>query len=162
MAQFVTATQVIANAFTNTNTDTNLIKTTTIEQTQLKHLKPVLTEDLYDLIVTENNATNLSASNTTIFNTYIVPAMYWFVKYDVLVDMQYRSNSKGVNSAFGEFSSTGTNNDLSAVMMSSFMTGLKILERMTVYIEDNSTSYATYTSSENVLNSVSIRGGIIY
>jgi hypothetical protein len=58
--QFVTAQQVINNTFTNTNTDTNLIKTTTIEQTQIKHLKPVLTKDLYDLIVTENNASSLS------------------------------------------------------------------------------------------------------
>jgi len=162
MAQFVTAQQVITNAFTNTKTDTNLIKTTTIEQTQLKHLKPVLTEDLYDLIVTENNASSLSAVNQTLFDTYIVPAMYWFVKYDVILDSHLKSNSKGVNRSFGDFNEQGTNNDLSHVMTSAFMTGLRILERMTEYIEDNDTDYPTYTSSENVLNDVNIRGGIIY
>jgi len=162
MAQFVTAQQVISNAFTNTNTDTNLIKTTTIEQTQLKHLKPVLTEDLYDLIVTENNASSLSAANQTIFDTYIVPAMYWFVKYDVILDAHLKSNSKGINRSFGDFSEQGDNTDISHVMTSAFMTGLKILERMTEYIEDNESSYSTYESGKNVLNDVSLRGGIIY
>ena len=162
MAQFVTAQQVITNAFTNTKTDTNLIKTTTIEQTQLKHLKPVLTEDLYDLIVTENNASSLSAANQTIFDTYIVPAMYLFVKYDVLVDTHYKSNSKGINRSFGDFSEQGSNNEISYVMQSAFSTGVKILERMTEYIEDNDSLYPTYESGKNVLNDVSHRGGIIY
>jgi len=47
-------------------------------------------------------------------------------------------------------------------MNAAFMTGIKILERMTTYIEDNSTSYSTYNSGENVLNEVSIRANIIY
>jgi hypothetical protein len=162
MAQFVTAQQVIENSFTNTKTDTNLIKTTTIEQTQLNHLKPVLTEDLYDLIVTENNASSLSAANQTLFDTYIVPAMYWFVKYDVLIDMHNKSTSLGVQRNFGEFNTTADNNDVAAVMMTAFMRGVRILERMTKYIEDNSSDYSTYSSGENVLNDVTIRGGIIY
>lgn len=162
MAQFVTAQQVITNVFSSIKTDVNLIKTTTIEQTQLKHIRPVLTEDLYDLIVSENNASSLSAVNQTIFDTYIVPAMYWFVKYDVLIDVQYKSNSKGVNKGFGDFSSQGNNDELSYVMHSAFATGIKILERMTKYIEDNDTDYPTYNSGNNVLNDVKIRGGIIY
>jgi hypothetical protein len=135
MAQFITAAQVIANAFTNTNTDTNLIKTTQIEQTQLNHIKPILTEDLYDLIVTENNASSLSAVNQTIFDTYIVPAMYWFTKYDVLLDATVKSNSKGVTRAFGDFASD--------------------------YIVDNNTDYPTYDSDKNPLNDTTIRNGII-
>ena len=162
MAQFVTAQQVINNTFSSIKTDVNLIKITNIEQTQLKHIKPVLTEDLYDLIVSENNASSLSAVNQTIFDTYIVPSMYWFVKYDVLIDVQYKSNSKGVNQGFGEFSSQGNNNELSYEMHSAFANGLKILERMTKHIEDNNTDYPTYNSGNNVLNDVKIRGGIIY
>jgi hypothetical protein len=55
-----------------------------------------------------------------------------------------------------------SNDELSYVMNAAFMTGIKILERMTTYIEDNSTSYSTYNSGENVLNEVSIRANIIY
>jgi hypothetical protein len=155
MAQFVTAQQVIDNSFSSTNTDPNFIKTTSIEQTQLKHIKPVLTEDLYDLIVTENNASSLSAVNQTIFDNYIVPAMYWFVKHDVILDIAIKSNSKGVNRSFGNFSEQGTNTDVSHTMEVA-------LERMTEYIQDNETDYPTYNRGENVLNDVSYRGGIIY
>jgi hypothetical protein len=162
MAQFVTAQQVIDNSFSSTNTDPNFIKTTSIEQTQLKHIKPVLTEDLYDLIVTENNASSLSAVNQTIFDTYIVPAMYWFVKHDVILDIAIKSNSKGVNRSFGNFSEQGTNTDVSHTMEVAFANGVKILERMTEYIQDNETDYPTYNRGENVLNDVSYRGGIIY
>jgi hypothetical protein len=88
--------------------------------------------------------------------------MYWFVKYDALVDAHYKSNSKGVNRSFGDFSTSGDSGELSAVMNSAFMTGIKILERMTTYIEDNSSDYSTYNAGENVLNKVSIRAGIIY
>jgi len=161
MAQFVTAQEVIDNAFTNTKTDTNLIKTTQIEQTQLNHIKPILTEDLYDLIVTENNASSLSAVNQTIFDTYIVPSMYWFVKYDVLLDTTVKSNSKGVTRAFGDFANGADNNDLGYVMQQALEKGVRIMERMTHYIEDNSSSYPTYDSGSNPLNETTIRNGII-
>jgi hypothetical protein len=162
MAQFVTAQQVISNAFTNIKTDPNLVKANSIEHTQIKHLKPILTKDLYDLIVAENNTSSLSTANQTIFDNYIVPAMYWFVKYDVLLDAHLKSNSKGVNRSFGDFNDQGTNDDLSHVMTHAFMNGLRYMERMTEYIQDNDTDYSTYNRGENVLNEVSIRGGIIY
>jgi hypothetical protein len=162
MANFTTASAVITATFTNINTDTNLVKSETIAESQIKHLKPVLTEDLYDLIVTENNASSLSAANQTIFDNYIVPALKWFVKYDVMLDTTLKSNSKGVNRAFGDFSAQGDNTDMSHVMTTAFMNGLRIMERMTEYIEDNSDDYSTYNSGENVLNDVSFRGGIIY
>lgn len=161
MGQFVTAQQVIDNAFTNTKTDTNLIKTTQIEQTQLNHIKPILTEDLYDLIVTENNASSLSAVNQTIFDTYIVPAMYWFTKYDVLLDATVKSNSKGVTRAFGDFASNADNSDLSFVMQQALEKGVRIMENMTDYIVDNNTDYPTYDSDKNPLNDTTIRNGII-
>ena len=47
-------------------------------------------------------------------------------------------------------------------MTTAFNTAIKIMERMTEYIEDNDTDYPTYNSGDNVLNSVTIRGGIIY
>ena len=116
---------------------------------------------MYDLIVTENNASSLSAVNQTIFDTYIVPSMYWFVKYDVLLDTTVKSNSKGVTRAFGDFANGADNNDLGYVMQQALEKGVRIMERMTDYIEDNSSSYPTYDSGSNPLNETTIRNGII-
>jgi hypothetical protein len=160
--QFVTSQEVINNSFTQSNTDPNFIKDELINQTQLKHIKPVLGEDLYDLIVSENNASSLSAANQYIFDNYIVKAMWWFVKYDVITDIQYRTGSKGVTVPSSVGAATQVENAVGNTMTTAFNTAIKIMERMTEYIEDNDTDYPTYNSGDNVLNSVTIRGGIIY
>ena len=162
MPQFVTSQEVINNSFTQINTDPNLIKEELIEQTQLKHIKPVLGKDLYELIVSENNASSLSTANQYLFDNYIVKAMWWFVKYDSITDIQYKTGSKGVTVPSSLGAAETTENTVSNVMTNAFNTAIKIMERMTEYIEDNDTDYPTYNSGDNVLNSVTIRGGIIY
>ena len=159
---FVTSQQVISNVFTNTNTDTNLIKSVSIQQTQLNHLKPVLTEELYNLIESENDATNLSAVNQLLFDNYVVPAMYYFVKYDCMINIAVKSNSKGLNRGTGNFSQPSDNTDLGNVMASAFNEGLKILKNMTQYLQDNEDLYPTYERTQNVMNDVNNIGGIIY
>jgi hypothetical protein len=87
--------------------------------------------------------------------------MYWFVKYDVLLDATVKSNSKGVTRAFGDFASSGDNSDLSFVMQQALEKGIRIMENMTDYIVDNNTDYPTYDSDKNPLNDTTVRNGII-
>lgn len=56
MARLITASEVISKSFTNSNTDTALIKDSFIDIAQYNHLKPVIGEDLYNLIISEKNA----------------------------------------------------------------------------------------------------------
>lgn len=56
MANLITATEVISKAFTNSNTDTSLIKDSFIDIAMYNHLRPVIGEDLYNLIISEKNA----------------------------------------------------------------------------------------------------------
>ena len=56
MANLITASEVISTAFTNTNTDTALIKDSFIEIAQYNHLRPVIGEDLYNKIISEKTA----------------------------------------------------------------------------------------------------------
>ena len=56
MGKLITASEVISKAFTNSNTDTALIKDSFIDIAQYNHLRPVIGEDLYNLIVSEKNA----------------------------------------------------------------------------------------------------------
>ena len=53
MANLITASEVISKAFTNSNTDTALIKDSFIEIAQYNHLRPAIGEDLYNLIISE-------------------------------------------------------------------------------------------------------------
>ena len=68
MANLITASEVISKAFTNSNTDTALIKDSFIDIAMYNHLRPVIGEDLYNLIVSEKNANvvwSLTAACTT-------------------------------------------------------------------------------------------------
>ena len=56
MANLITASEVISKAFTNSNTDTALIKDSFIEIAQYNHLRPVLGEDLYNKLMSEKSA----------------------------------------------------------------------------------------------------------
>jgi hypothetical protein len=56
MAKLITASEVISKAFTNANTDTALIKDSFIDIAMYNHLRPVIGEDLYNLIISEKNA----------------------------------------------------------------------------------------------------------
>ena len=56
MANLITASEVISIAFTNSNTDTSLIKDSFIEIAQYNHLRPVIGEDLYNKIISEKTA----------------------------------------------------------------------------------------------------------
>ncbi len=56
MANLITASEVISKAFTNSNTDTALIKDSFIEIAQYNHLRPAIGEDLYNLIISEKSA----------------------------------------------------------------------------------------------------------
>ena len=63
MANLITASEVISKAFTNSNTDTSLIKDSFIEIAQYNHLRPVIGEDLYNKIISEK-ATGEEDSDT--------------------------------------------------------------------------------------------------
>lgn len=159
---FVTAENVIINVFTNRNTDPSLIKDITIQESQLEHIKPVLTKELYELIETENNATNLSGVNQILFDTYVVPAMYYFVKYEGITDITIKSNSKGLNRGTGNYSKPADGPEIAQVLNDSFDNGMQILKRMTEFLNDNESDYPTYDRPSNPLNEVSYLGGIIY
>jgi hypothetical protein len=161
MAQFVTAQQVIDNAFTQLNTDPSLIRDQLIEQSQLKHIRPILGEDLYDLIVAQNNASSLTVANQYIFDNYIQKSLWWFVKYDVIADIQYKTGSKGITIPSSLGAAATTENAVTNVMIASLNTAISILERMTEYIEENLSDYPTYNSGDNPLNDTTIRNGII-
>lgn len=72
MANLITASEVISKAFTNSNTDTALIKDSFIEIAQYNHLRPVIGEDLYNKLMSEKSASvvwTITAASTTVVDS---------------------------------------------------------------------------------------------
>lgn len=91
MAKLITASEVISKAFTNSNTDTSLIKDSFIDIAMYNHLRPVIGEDLYNLIMSEKNAgvvwsltaactTTLDSATISSSTAFTLGAKGWYVE----------------------------------------------------------------------------------
>ena len=73
---FVTASEVIQNSFTNQATDTALISDSILDIAELAHIKPELGLDFYEELKTQNHSTGtLSADNSTLVTDFLKPAL---------------------------------------------------------------------------------------
>jgi len=170
MSQLISPSEVIAICFTNDNTDASLIGAHFVEIAQEEHIRPALawgetqaTESLYQEIVDQNNSLTLSVPNALLLETYIKPALAFYVKYELLSDMSINTTSAGLMQNFTDHSNQATDaqrGDLKTQVKSHAKT---LLDKMTRFIEDTDTlnDYPKYSSSSNVTNSASVVGGVI-
>jgi hypothetical protein len=161
MAQLITALEIITTCFTNKSTDTALLKTQLIEIAQEEHIRPILGQDLYDLIVAENETQVYTGLNATLHTTYIKPCLAFYVKFEALPDMNMNTTSKGIisnNSEFGSQVSSAQRAELSIKVRSHADT---LRDKMIRYIEDNPTSFTLYSTVENITTNNKFLGGIV-
>lgn len=158
MAQLVTADYVATTALTNKNTDKALIKDAFIEAAQLEYLRPTLGEDLYDKIV----AGGLDTDHQTLLNTYIKPALAFYVKYMIIPDMNANTTSKGTRT-FGSDNFTQPASDKSRAELANMTIVMAdtLRDKMVRHIEDNLTIFTTYQKGDNIQTSISMKGGIV-
>lgn len=163
MANLITAQQVIDNAFTNKNTDIFLIKDNFIEVAQEEHVRHLLGDDLYDLIRTENDADSLSTANQTLVDTYIIPMLAFYVKFEVIPDISVNSTSKGLVVLTDQTSEPASNQQRSEIQRKAISHAETLRDKLTRFIEDddNIGDYPLYQKGANITSKVQKRGGIV-
>jgi len=155
---FITATEVITTAYVNTTVNTSDIKDTFIEIAQEKWIRPILGNDFYDELVTENDATNLSAVNQNLMDDHIKPTLSHYIKYEMIINHTIDLTNKGsviMESDFSRPTSSGERTD--------FLNATKshadaLADKLNRFINDNSDDYPLYS---NVRNRQKIVGGIL-
>ena len=110
----VTAAEVISNSFTNANTDPALISNNSILLTELAHIKPVLGKKFYEEIKTQHHNGTLSTANQTLMDDFLTRTLCWFVRFEVINEVQSNSSSMGIVNNIDEFSSIVDPADLNA------------------------------------------------
>lgn len=144
MAQLITANEVISKAFVHGNIDPALIKAEFVEISQEEHLRPLLGIDMYDEIVSENNAGSFTGSNQTLLNTYIKPALAFFVARDIILHVAVRVSNKGVMINNGTESSPASKEDRASLIARYKEQGDTLLNKMVRYILDNDSAFPLY------------------
>lgn len=163
MAKLISATEIIEIAFVQQEIDTALIKDTYIEVSQEEHIRPILTQDLYDEIVTQKAANTLSTANSTLLNDYIQPALAFFVATDITTQIAIRVTKSGLMINSSETSDAASRSERMDITTRFREQGQTMLDKMVRFIEhvDNSSDYPLYQNGSSEIISTTLKGGII-
>ena len=131
---FVTASEVVANAFTNQATDTALISDSILDIAELAHIKPELGLDFYEELKTQNHNGTLTTPNQTLVTHFLKPALYWYVRFEVMNEIQYNTTSAGLVVNVSEFSSPANVEQFNQMKSDTFRKAKVFLEDMLAYI----------------------------
>jgi len=143
---FVTASEVIANAFTNQATDTALISDSILDIAELAHIKPELGLDFYEELKTQNHNSSLTTDNQTLMTHYLKPALYWFTRFEVMNEIQYNTTSAGLVVNVSEFSNPANVEQFNQMKSDTFRKAKVFLDDMIAFIthEDQVNKFPLY------------------
>ena len=144
----VSAGEVISNSFTNANTDPALISNNTILLTELAHLKPALGKKFYEEIKTQHNDGTLTVANQTLMDDFLVRCLCWFVRFEVINEVQSNSSSMGIVHNVDEFATIVDPSELNSYKQDTYRKSEIYLKDMLDYMEDSDQNglYPTYES----------------
>lgn len=129
-----TAGEVISQSFTNANTDPYLISDDTIVMAELAHIKSLLGVKFYGELKEQNNNGTLTLDNQTFMTYYLIPALCWMSRFEVILEIQNNSSSAGVVTNLDEFASAVSSDELNVYRQSTYRKGKLFLNDMMDYL----------------------------
>tara|TARA_R100000781_G_scaffold35114_1_gene25114 strand:+ start:38 stop:619 length:582 start_codon:yes stop_codon:yes gene_type:complete len=159
----VTAAEVISNSFTNANTDTALISTNTILLSELAHIKPALGRKFYEELKTQHNNGTLTTANQTLMDDFLTRCLCWFVRFEVINEVQSNSTSAGIVHNIDEFATIIDPAELNAYKQDTYRKSEIYLDDMIDYMEgdDQNGLYPTYEANRPTRGQAYKNHGII-
>lgn len=159
----VTAGEVISNSFTNANTDTALISNNTILLSELAHLKSAIGQKFYEEIKTQHNNGTLTTANQTLMDDFLVRCLCWFVRFEVINEVQSNSSSMGIVHNIDEFATIIDPAELNVYKQDTYRKSEIYLKDMLSYMngDDQKGLYPTYEANKPCSDNVYKNHGII-
>lgn len=159
----VTAGEVISNSFTNANTDTALISNNTILLSELAHLKPALGQKFYEEIKTQHNDGTLTTANQTLMDDFLTRCLCWFVRFEVINEVQSNSSSAGIVHNIDEFATIIDPAELNVYKQDTYRKAEIYLKDMIDYMTDSDQNglYPTFDTNKPCNDNVYKNHGII-
>ena len=161
----VTAAEVISNSFTNANTDPALISNNTILLAELAHIKHAIGKEFYEELKTQHHAGTLTTANQTLMDDFMTRCLCWFVRFEVITEVQSNSSSMGIVHNIDEFSTIIDPAELNAYKQDTYRKAEIYLKDMIDFIEDDDQTgnYPTYESNKpNTYSTYKNHGIIMY
>jgi hypothetical protein len=127
------------------------VLTPVIEWVQDIYLRPLLGQDLYELILTQSTpTTTLTAANSTLLNEFILKIGRFYVMAEAIRTMKYRYTNGGVMITTSQNGSAIPNDEMETLIDDWKSKAERYGEMMINYIWENHTSYPTYWTASGV------------
>jgi hypothetical protein len=152
----ITKAEIIALAFSRKISETKILDNI-IQVCELKYIKPVLTEDLWDAFYAD--PTNASY---TILLAYCKNALAWWVKHAILPEIFTEISDTGVHQINASNAQTVTDQRFIEVRDNVVDIAQMHTDRITEYLNDNYASFPLYNSGLNPDSKIEIAGGIVF
>jgi len=149
----ISAAQTIQYAFTNQNTDPALISDNLIQMAEFAHLKSAIGSDFYLHLKKIFNSTPIGTPTTQETNflaEWLIPTFAWFVRFEVINEIQDNSTSSGIVSAIPDFSKVVTPKELNVYKQDTYRRGNVMLQAMIEFLDKNAREFPEYKSSSSV------------
>lgn len=142
----ITASEVVTKSFTNQATDLALISNELITIAELAHIKPMLGLDMYEELKTQNHNSTLTTANTTLLTHYLKDALAWYVRFEVMNEMQYNTTSAGLVVNVSEFSNPANVEQFNQMKSDTFRKAQVLSDDMLAYImhDDQNNDYPLF------------------
>jgi hypothetical protein len=146
----MTGAEVIAKTFTNANTDPYLVSDSTIILSELAHIVPILGEKFYGELKLQHNNGTLTVNNQELMDDYLEEALAWFVRFEVINDVQSNTTSSGIVHNLDEFARTIDDSDFNAFKQDTYRKAEIFAKDMEDFLNgsDQSGMFPTYEANK--------------
>lgn len=159
--RLITPQRVIDLSFSNSIAELAFIKDSIIEAAQLRWIKPMLGEDLWDLL--DSESPNYSTDNQVLVDRLENPLAF-FVKHELIPDMSINTTAAGLQVLTTEFSSPATDKQRGEIQDMALTHAKTLLDEVTRWIEKdaNIVNYPTYGTSQQTSDTISRNAGLLF
>lgn len=154
---FLTATYVKDYTFIDQNVDEKYIRIS-IEEAQKIHIRQYIGSGLYDELVTQIQASTLTALNTTLLDNYIIPALKWWTLVEAAPFLTYKVTNKNIVRKNSDNSSGVDYNELDQFMNMVSDKAQYHTQRLINYLCENSTDYPLYLNPPSTEETIYPKG----
>ena len=120
---------------------------------EFAHLKSAIGSDFYLHLKKVFNSVPVGTPTTEETNflaEWLIPTFAWFVRFEVINEIQDNSTSSGIVSAIPDFSKVVTPKELNVYKQDTYRRGNVMIQAMIEFLDKNATEFPEYKSSSSV------------
>lgn len=146
LTELVTPNEVRLQCINDANFDINDIGKDLIKLAEITHIEKPLSREFYEELVTQHHNATLTVANTTLLDDYLYRCLCWFVKFEVMNDIQHKTTSSGIVTNIDDFNTEVTPAQYNMMKQDVLRKANIFLQDMLDFLNDsaNINNYPTY------------------